>query len=142
MTITLTLKDEQEARLQREAARAGVSLRDYVGRLVEQHLVQSAVHVTETESGLLRQIGAGLSEAEWSEYHALQAQRRAESLTLADQERLVALSDALEIANARRFGALAQLAELRGVTMDELMDTLDIRSPGYGRHSSGGCQPA
>jgi len=62
MTITIDFKADQEARLRRDAAREGVSARDFVGRLLERYLAQSRVHVNQSESALLQRIGLGLSE--------------------------------------------------------------------------------
>lgn len=129
MTITIDFEAEQEARLRRYAAREGVSVRDFVGKVLDRYLTQSTAHVSESESELLQQIGLGLSEAEWSEYHALDAKRHAQTLTSDEQARLIVLSDAVEIANARRIAALAELAALRGVTVDALMGALGIAAP-------------
>lgn len=131
MTITIELEADQEARLKREAAREGVTVRVYVRRLLERYLAPSPVRDAEAEADLLRQTGIGLTEAEWAEYHHLAGMRRSETLTAADQARLIELTDAIEMANARRLAALAQLARMRGTNIDALMDTLGLGSPGY-----------
>lgn len=132
MTITIDLEADQEARLRQAAAREGVSVRVYVRRLLERSLSPAGGRAGDKESDLLRQTGLGLSEAEWAEIRLLAAKREAETLTPTDQARLIELTDAMELANARRLAALAELAKLRGVSIDALMDTLDIRLPGYG----------
>ncbi len=132
MTITIELEADQEARLRQEAAREGMSVREYVGRLLQRYLAQTTVPGGATESELLRQTGVGLTETEWDEYHRLIEERHAEALSAAGQSRLIELTDDIEQANARRLAALVELAELRGVSLEVLIDTLDIRSPGYG----------
>jgi len=129
MTITIDFEAEQEERLRRGAAREGVSVGDFVGQLLDRYLRQSARHASARESELLQQIALGLSEADWSEHHALVEKRSAGTLTTTEQDRLIALSDAIEMANARRVDALAQLAALRGMTIDALMVALDLPTP-------------
>ena len=81
------------------------------------------------ESRLLQQINLGIS-ATWQRYQELKAKRRAETLSQSEQEELIAISDEIEQANARRLQALAQLTILRQTTVDAPIDKL-----GYGNSS-------
>jgi hypothetical protein len=78
------------------------------------------------ESELLKEINLGLSVDTWSAYHSLIAKRQAETLTEAEGRQLIEISDELEVANVRRMKALIELANLRGQSLDSLMQELGI----------------
>lgn len=78
------------------------------------------------ESDLLKEINLGLSPENWAEYHTLIAKRQAETLTAAEQQQLIEISDRLEVANVRRMKALIELSNLRGRSVDALMQELGI----------------
>ena len=52
-------------------------------------------------------------------------------MTADEQKVLVGLIDTIEIVHARRMGYLVELANLRGTTLEELMDALGIVKPTY-----------
>jgi len=79
----------------------------------------------------LQQINLGLSAQQWEQYHDWITKRRAETLTPDEQAGLIALSDQIEQANAHRIQALIQLAELRGQSLAEVMQSLGINPPAY-----------
>ncbi|MEK6284506.1 MAG: hypothetical protein AABO57_02055 [Acidobacteriota bacterium] len=59
----------------------------------------------------------------------LEAKRDNSSLSEAEAEELLTLSDRAEQLHAERLEALADLAKLRGTTLTALMDQLGIRFP-------------
>jgi hypothetical protein len=78
------------------------------------------------ESDLLKAINLGVSTDTWVEYHRLIAKRQAETLTDGDQQHLIEISDRLEVANVRRMNALIELANMRGQSLDTVMQELGI----------------
>ncbi len=78
------------------------------------------------ESDLLKEINLGVSTDTWAEYHRLIAKRQAEILTDVEQEQLIEISDSLEVANVRRMKALIELANMRGQSLDTVMQELGI----------------
>ncbi len=135
MALTIDMAPETERRLRDEAAREGLELEKFVLRTMEERLDRTgnghAPHSPRAESELLQHINEGLPAETWRQYHALIAMRDAGTLTADDQELLVGLIDQVEIAHARRMGYLVELANLRGTTLDELMDSLGIVKPTY-----------
>lgn len=126
MTITLELPYELETRLREEADRKGMSL----SRHILQRLDTSGAFVNQiplTESELLQKINVGLPEEIWFEYHRLTALRRAELLTEAEHQRLIELVHIVEGAHAERMRYVMDLARLRGVTLDQIMDSLGLK---------------
>jgi hypothetical protein len=59
-------------------------------------------------------------------YARLLQKRDARTLTPAEHEELIRLSDAVETFQARRLELLAELAQLRGVTLDTVLQDLGI----------------
>jgi len=79
------------------------------------------------EADLLERINSSLAHVDWERYHALIARRRAETLTTEEQSELIAISDRIEVANVARIEHLAELARLRGTTVDALIDELGLQ---------------
>jgi hypothetical protein len=136
MPVTVQLHPELERRLRREAARHGLDPEAYVARALEEHLRNSDPHggngaagsknVSERESDLLQRINLGLPPERWEQYRQLISKRDDATLSPAEQQTLVGISDQIEAANARRMGYLVELANLRGVGLAAVMKDLGI----------------
>ncbi|MCP4659502.1 MAG: STAS/SEC14 domain-containing protein [bacterium] len=90
-----------------------------------------APSLAKEEAGLLEIVNQGLSPALQQRYDELTAKRRAESLTSEEHRELLELIDRVERGDAERVRALTGLAQLRKITVKELMDELGIRPPAY-----------
>jgi len=134
-TITLEITPELEQQLREEAARQGLEPNRYILNALAERLrptaSQAVPHLSGSETELLQQINLGLSAQQWEQYHDWITKRRAETLTPDEQAGLIALSDQIEQANAHRIQALIQLAELRGQSLAEVMQSLGINPPAY-----------
>ena len=138
--VTLHLPPELETRIRDEAAREGVGTDAYI-----LHTLERALHVGAAaesggalgfrESELLAKINLGLSESEWLRYRQLISKSEDEALTTAEQAEYVAASQRIEQANAERMRYLVELAALRKVSLDDLMDHLGL---GNGSEVPGG----
>jgi hypothetical protein len=137
MTITLEITPDLENELRQAAADAGVAPDVYILELLRQGLEQVArprvgyKQLPRKEAALLQQINRSLSQIEWQRYYELVAKRKAETLTPAEQDELIALSDAIEAANVKRMEALTQLARLRKTTMRTLIAELGLKPVTY-----------
>lgn len=138
MLITIEIAPDLEQQLRQEAARIGVAPDVYIIQAVQERLAQMGHrHHTEprlspAEAHLLSKINLGLSFTEWERYHTLVARRKAEVLTPDEQTELIALSDRLEEANARRIGYLVELARMRHTTLDAVMSELGLTPDAHG----------
>lgn len=83
------------------------------------------------EASLLTQINQGIPPDLHQHYCSLTQKRDTETLTDKEYEELLELSDRIELLNAQRIEALAKLADLRQVSLQQLMDDLGIQSPSY-----------
>ena len=85
------------------------------------------------ETVLLLTINAAhLDPAQQARFDALVAKRQAETITPAELQELIELTDMIEQRDAKRLEALQELARLRQTTVGTLMDSLGIRAPAYG----------
>jgi hypothetical protein len=126
--ITLTLPDGI-ARQVREVA-------DLTQRGLEEILLEwldrGRLHLTPppatetTEAQLLQRINLGFTEDWWTSYRALIADRQAEIITETDLTQLVAMSEALEMANVKRMVAISELADLRNCSIEQVMTDLGL----------------
>jgi hypothetical protein len=85
--------------------------------------------ITTKEAELLQKIKQGLPAETQRRLDLLTAKRRAETLTDEEYEELLALVDEIELRDAKRVEYLAELAQLRNVSLRALMQQLDIRQP-------------
>ncbi len=81
------------------------------------------------ESALMLKINEGLPEETRARYYILIDKRDEETLTPAEYEELLRLTDEAEEWNVRWVEALTELAQLRQISLSDLMDNLGIRPP-------------
>lgn len=132
MTITIDVTDEFERRLREEAARQGMEPGQYIVQAIQPRLERQRTTTSalaRQESRLLAEINQGLSQTEWERYYCLVAKRRAEEITEEECTELAATSERIEAENADRMKRLAELADLRSVTLPELLTQLGVAPP-------------
>src|SRR5262245_33504247 len=84
--------------------------------------------LSEHETALLLKINEGLPEGLRQRYADLRARDARESLSANERQELLRLTDEIELHDARRVEALAELAQLRGVPIRTLMKQLGIKA--------------
>ena len=130
MGIMIDLPAPLEVRLRQVATEKNVSVDKYLANLIEQSfLFRPARRVAKprTEKELLKKINLPITETEWTTYRNLIALRRAEQLTEMQHAQLIALGDKIEMANAKRVQYLWALAQLRNVSLRQIMQDLGIQ---------------
>ena len=104
-------------------------------RLVDQVIAlraeRVAPHLSADESALLARVNQALSSPERARLRALIEKRDAETLASTEWQELTALTDKLELLHADRLAALADLAKVRGVTLDEVIQQLGLQFPDH-----------
>jgi hypothetical protein len=80
-------------------------------------------------SHLLARISHPLPPAIQARYRELNAKLHDEIITEAEHQEFLRLVDEVELADARRLQRLIELAQLRGVSLDTLMEQLGLRVP-------------
>lgn len=107
-------------------------LEQVVNQFIALQARRRAASLSPAETELLQQINQGLPSALRSRYAVLNAKLHDETITPAEHEELLQLTDQIEQADAERLRHLIALAQLRQVSVETLMDQLGIcRSPTY-----------
>lgn len=134
MSLTIDLQPELEAELRQQAARAGMDVRSFAAKALEERLRREAARgagsppsLARDETLLLKRINRGWPQAKWDRYGELIGKRRAETLTEREHAELIELGDDLERWNVRQLRDLMKLANLRQTSVDVLRVQLGIR---------------
>jgi uncharacterized protein (DUF1778 family) len=127
MNITLDVSPELEGQLQQAARVQGTDVTTYL--LDSARLRLRPDVLPETEASLLQTINAPLAPESRFKRDALLTEQAQRQLTQEEQDNLTDLIDAVEMANAQRWQALAALARLRGLSLAEITHNLEIPLP-------------
>ncbi|MCB0534415.1 MAG: hypothetical protein KDD14_19600 [Saprospiraceae bacterium] len=129
MSVTLAIPPTIEQQLRDDAARQGVSLEQYITQVLMSGLSGSnqpdADELSEDE--LLQRVQLNVQPKELEEYDRLVERRKAEQLSNAEYEKLLILTNRIEIAHAERMKYVVALAKLRGVSLEQIMLDLGIQ---------------
>lgn len=130
MTIHLNVTSDLEQKIKKAANQLGLKPDAYIMQVLKRELQNqlAPVRLSPKESQLLKRINASLSTIEWERYRILLGKRDAESLTEDEHAELIAFSDRIEEANARRMKAVAELARLRKTSVPALIESLGLSS--------------
>jgi hypothetical protein len=113
-------------------ARLGTKeLEQFVEKAIALQAQRRAPSLPKNETELLQQINRGLPADIRQRYDALNAKLHDEAITPQEHEELLTLIDRLELADAERMQRLVALAQIRGVSVDTLMEQLGIRRTTY-----------
>lgn len=106
-------------------------LEQVVDQMLALRAERVAPHLSAEESALLERINQGLSASERVRMRALLEKRDEQTLAPAEWQDLTALTDKLELLHADRLAALADLAQVRGVTLDTVIQQLGLHFPDH-----------
>ena len=113
-------------------ARLGIKeLEQFVDKVIALQAQHRAPSLPKDETELLQQINCGLPADIRQRYNALNAKLHDETITPQEHEELLTLIDRIELADAERMQRLVALAQIRGVSVDTLMEQLGIRRTTY-----------
>lgn len=127
MDIILDVSPELEGQLQQAARVQGTDVTTYL--LDSARLRLRPDVLPETEASLLQTINAPLAPEARFKRDILLAEQAQRQLTEEEQDTLADLIDAVEMADAQRWQALAALAGLRGLSLAEITRDLEIPLP-------------
>lgn len=129
MSITIAFPPTIEKQLRDDASRHGMSLEQYITQFVISGLSGSNRPDPDelTEDELLQRVQLDVKPRELDEYYRLVELRKAERLTDEEYERLLELTNRIEIAHAERMKYVVALAKLRGVSLEQIMLDLGLQ---------------
>jgi hypothetical protein len=108
-------------------------LADLTQHSARLHAQRKASSLSEAEAELLIKINSGIVPPQIQARCATLTDKQHNSfLTSQEQDELAALIDEIEELNARRTGYILQLANLREVSLNELMQSLELKPLSYG----------
>jgi hypothetical protein len=90
---------------------------------------RAASSVSQDEAQCLLRISQRLAAGVQQQYEELIAKRDAETLTAEEHAKLLQLSQQAEALDVHRLEAITKLAQLRGVTLAEVLQQLKIDQP-------------
>lgn len=126
-SLTLQLPPDTEALLREQAARAGKDISQYLTGLIKSSPRRPVKTLSVQETSLFQAINRGFTAEFWQKLRILDAKRIAETLTEAEHQEFILLAEEVEKAQAGRIAALAELAQLRGMDIDDVMLQLGIQ---------------
>lgn len=106
-------------------------LETLIAKVVTLRAKRKKSYCTEQESELLLKINQTLPANTQQRFNDLFSKRQAEQLSLDEQQELINLNAQIEQANVERITLIQELAKLRGLTLEAMMENLGIESPGY-----------
>lgn len=80
-----------------------------------------------TERDLVEEVNRGFSEEFWDRFRQLVAKRRAETMTLEEQQEAIDMTDQAEARAVERLQSLLELSARRGRSVRQLMTEMGIR---------------
>ena len=132
MTNVQTLSEPNVDQLLQSVARLGnQELEQFTDRFLMLRARRRAPSLPKREAELLQLINRGLSPEKWQRYNDLNDALSAENITGEEHQELLGLIEQVEQFDAERLRHLIELAQLRQLSLDELMDQLGIRRPNY-----------
>ncbi|ACK68384.1 conserved hypothetical protein (plasmid) [Rippkaea orientalis PCC 8801] len=102
-------------------------LEGFVQDIIALKAKQKAGSLSTDETELLLKINQGLSSDIQTRYQLLIQKRNDETLTEPEYQELLQLTDKVELHQAQRLNYLAQLAQLRQISLTDLMTQLGIK---------------
>ena len=129
MSVSITLPDDLEQFLQRQARLMGGPVETLLTRTIVERWqgVNRSPHLPNRETELLARLQTLFPFEQTCEYQDLCRRSDAKSLTESERERLLVLIEQRDEQNAERLAIAAELANLRGLSLREMMAELGIR---------------
>jgi hypothetical protein len=100
-------------------------------KVLAMRAAKLALQLNANETSLFARINQALPAGERVRLAELIAEREKETLTAETQQKLIGLTDRLEEMQAECLAALAELAQVRGVTLPVVMQQLGIHFPDH-----------
>ncbi len=134
MDINIQISPELESYLRREAEGRGMSLDRHIVEVLETvrpNAPGSAKRLSAQETDLLQKINAAIPAKTWLQYRALVEKKAAYSISPSELQELIQLTNQIEVANAERIVLLGKLAQLRGISLRQVMQDLGLQPASY-----------
>jgi hypothetical protein len=129
MSLILQINPSLERRIHQTALRRGVEMSQFVVQFLEANFPEEKPKpkkISHKEIELLKKIELAIPIEVWERYHILRAKRQNDSITSDEISEYTYINQQIETANVARLRTLIELAKIRKVSLDELMNQLGL----------------
>lgn len=130
-TVKLEVQLNTETLLKAVEQLPSPELEQFVSQVVFLAAKRRSHSLPQVEAELLQNINQGITLSIQNRYNELIAKRQTETLTDEEYQELLALTETVEQRESQRLESLVKLAELKGLSLTELMKNLKIQQPNY-----------
>lgn len=130
-TIKVEVEFSSEDLLKAVGQLSQSDLRKFISQAIAIQAQRTTSSLMQRESELLLKINQGIPLDIQKDYNDLIAKRDAETLTNHEYKELLNLTQQIEKQQAQRIEHLAELASLRGISLNTLMENLGIPTQSY-----------
>lgn len=102
------------------------ALEQFTDEVMRLRAKRRAASLSKDETTLLHQVNQGLPEVIQVRFQELKEQRDAATLTPSEHDELLAIIDQIEARDVERLQALTELAQLRNMSVRQLMQQLSL----------------
>ena len=131
MSLVLQINPSLENRIRQNALRKGVDLSQFVVQVLESTFPEEkpkSKTITKQEALLLQKINLSISVETWERYHFLRKKRQDETISVTEIEEYAAINRQIEAGNVLRVSSLIELAKVRKITLNEVMQQLGLNT--------------
>ena len=108
-------------------------LEKLTSEVIQLRAKRRSASLSHKETELFLKINAGLPIKIQKRFDELNQKRINETLSQGEHEELIELTEQIEDSNANRISYIAKLANLRGITLSEMMNQFNFLSNCYGK---------
>ena len=129
MHLTIELPYGLETQLREQAQQKGKALNQYISSIIQEKFNASkpvSSTLTAEETRLFKHINQGFSDDFWAKLRELDKKRQEFTLDAFEKQTLMTMTEALETVNLERMKALVELATIRQIDLDVLMNQLGL----------------
>ena len=129
MSLVLQINPSLEKRMRQNAIQKGIDLSQFIVQILELNFPEEKSKpktIDEHEAQLLQKIELAIPIETWERYHILRAKRQNETIIASEIAEYTAITQKIEAANVQRLAVLIELAKIRKVSLDEVMNQLGL----------------
>jgi hypothetical protein len=129
MSILIQIKPSIEDRLRETAFKKGLKLDQYISQFLENTFSDaptSRTSVSAREAILLQQINLDIAPETWNLYEILKKKFQKDTISDTELKQFQGITQQVELANVKRIEVLAELAQIRNVSLRVMMAQLGL----------------
>ena len=129
MSLILQINPSLEKRMRQNALQKGIELNQFIVQFLELNFPEGkpkSKRISQKEAELLQKIDLAIPIETWERYHGLRAKRQNQTINADEIVEYTAINQQIEAANVARLKTLIELAEIRKVSLEELMNQLGL----------------